>query len=74
MEEDALFRCLDICLEKVKENSTNAKYLVFSKGREQIKVNIDKIIFISAFDHYVDIHYDNEVITIKSKIGDMEKC
>ena len=57
VEEDALFRCLDICLEKVKENSTNAKYLVFSKGREQIKV----------------IHYDNEVITIKSKIGDMEK-
>ena len=73
VKEEALFKCLDISSEKIKENSSNAKYLVFSKGREQIKVNINKIIFISAFDHYVDIHYDNEIITIKSKIGDMEK-
>ena len=73
VKEEALFKCLDISSEKIKENSSNAKYLVFSKGREQIKVDINKIIFISAFDHYVDIHYDNEIITIKSKIGDMEK-
>ena len=58
VKEEALFKCLDISSEKIKENSSNAKYLVFSKGREQINV---------------DIHYDNEIITIKSKIGDMEK-
>ena len=74
VEEDALFRCLDICLEKVKENSTNAKYLVFSKGREQIKVNIDKIIFISAFDHYVDIHMIMKSLLLKVKLAIWKKC
>lgn len=38
VKEEALFKCLDISSEKIKENSSNAKYLVFSKGREQIKV------------------------------------
>ena len=41
VKEEALFKCLDISSEKIKENSSNAKYLVFSKGREQIKVDIN---------------------------------
>lgn len=73
LEEKKIFKCLDIALEQIEEKMKNDDYLVLPKGKENIKIDLNKVYYISAFDHYIDIHYKDEVVTFKNKIGEVEK-
>ena len=71
VKKDDFFRCLDIWVNKKlkQENS----YFILKKGKELMKVKCDDIHYFISFDHYLDMYTDDEVITFKKKIGEVER-
>lgn len=71
IKSDAVFRCLNTWLTQhsKKEN----EYFVIKKGKELLKLKYDAIYYFISFDHYIDIHLEDEVITFKEKMSNIEK-
>lgn len=71
IKKEDVFHCLDVWMSKhqKKENS----YFILKKGKELLKVNYDDIYYFISFDHYIDMHTKDEVITFKEKIGQVEQ-
>lgn len=71
INKESVFKCLDTWFQKNMKQESN--YLVIKKGKEIIRINYNEIYYFTSFDHYVDIHTINGVITFKEKMGNLEQ-
>ena len=55
-----------------KYSRKEALYYLVKRGKELIKVNSDDIYYFISFDHYIDIHTVDDVLTFKEKISQVE--
>lgn len=71
IKKDDVIQCLDVWLNKNKKQEKS--YFILKKGKELLKVDYDEIYYFISFDHYIDLHTRDEVITFKEKIGNLEE-
>lgn len=71
VNREDVFHCLDIWASKNQKKERS--HYILKKGKEFLKVNYDDIYYFISFDHYVDMHTVEEVITFKEKIGQVEQ-
>ena len=70
IKKDDIFYCLNRWKSKYLKEDTS--YYLVKRGKELAKVNYDDIYYFISFDHYIDMHTKDEVITFKEKIGQVE--
>lgn len=71
IKKEDVFQCLDIWLNKNKKQEGSC--LVLKKGKEILKINYDDIYYFISFNHYLDIHTNQGIITLKKRISEVEK-
>ena len=71
IKQEEVCQCLDVWMNKNQKKESS--YFLLKKGKEILKVSYDDIYYFISFDHYVDMHTTDEVITFKEKIGQVEQ-
>lgn len=73
IKEEEFNLALDNAYNKFEKSKENNNYIMLTKSKEKVKIYLNDIIYIAAFDHYIDIHTSEEIYTFKEKIGYIEK-
>lgn len=71
IKKEDIFESLNMWLSRRKSKEND--YLIVKKGKNFLKLNYDDIYYLICFDHYMDIHTKDDVITFKQKIGEIEQ-
>lgn len=71
VKKEEIFQCLDLFNKRIEKKRD--AHFILKKGKEIQKINYDDIHYFISFDHYLDIHTRDEVITFKEKIGKIEE-
>ena len=61
----------DINSSAHKEHQKN--FIFITKGRKQIKILFNDVLYIESLKDYIKIHVEQETITVKHKISELEK-
>ena len=71
IKKEEIFESLNIWLSR--RRLREGDYLIVKKGKNFLKLNYNDIYYLICFDHYIDIHTKQEVITFKQKISEIEQ-
>lgn len=72
IDDEKIFKVLDKVKEKLNKYLNNKRFLILSKGKNVFKIDSEDILYIIAFDHYIDIHTKDNIYTFNRKISEVE--
>lgn len=68
-----LYECLDNALDRIKGKYVENRYITLETAKNNIKIDYDTIEYCIMFSPYIDIHTNTGTITLRKKIGDVER-
>ena len=71
VKKEDMFESLDTWV--IRNKNKDGNHLVIKKGKKILKLNYEEIYYLISFDHYIDVHTKEGVVTFKQKIGEVEQ-
>jgi len=71
VKKEDIFESLNTWVTRNRNKNNNN--LIIKKGKKVLKLNYEDIYYLISFDHYIDVHTEEGVVTFKQKIGEIEQ-